>query len=257
MFALPLKGNAMSKNAELLRRAEKEHEVFHTFNLAATNGDGKHARLDVAGMARDEAIKLVERLFLSAGAKMAPRTVVFSSVDPGDGSSRICARVGKVLASRVPGSVCMVDANLYSPSLHRRFGMEDAWGLEEMAAQPGPIRTFARQISNGNLWLVTSGKRNADPHAVLASDGIRARLAELRNEFDYILIEAPAVSVNGTATLLGPLADGVVLIVEANLTRREVARKAKENLVNANVRLLGAVLNNRTFPIPEAIYRSL
>jgi len=47
------------------------------------------------------------------------------------------------------------------------------------------------------------------------------------------------------------------LVVEANLTRREVARKAKESLESANVRLLGAVLNNRTFPIPETIYRNI
>jgi len=247
----------MSKNAEVLRRSEKEQEVFRPFKPAATNDNGKHTRLDVAAMARDEVIKLVERLFLPKGTLEAPRTVVFSSVDPGDGSSRICARVGEVLAARVPRSVCLVDANLYSPSLHRYFGVQDTCGLEEMAVQKEPIRTFARQLSAGNLWLVTSGRQGADPHMLLASDGMRARMAELRKAFDYVLIEAPAVSSNGTANLLGPLADGVVLIVEANSTRREVARKVREELLQANVRLLGAVLNNRTFPIPEVIYRSL
>lgn len=247
----------MSKNAELLRRAEKEQEVFRPFKPAATNGNGKHTRLDVAAMARDEVIKLVERLFPSAGPKTAGRTVVFSSVDPGDGSSRICAHVGEVLAARVPGSVCLVDANLYSPSLHRYFGVQDTCGLQEMVLQKEPIRTFARQLLAGNLWLVTSGRQGADPHTLLASGGMRARLAELRNEFDYVLIVAPAVSINGTTTLLGPLADGVVLIVEANSTRREVARKAREDLLQANVRLFGAVLNNRTFPIPETIYRNI
>jgi Mrp family chromosome partitioning ATPase len=82
-------------------------------------------------------------------------------------------------------------------------------------------------------------------------------LAQLHKEFDYVLINVPAVILDGAASLWGPLVDGVILVVEANLTRREVARKAKESLESANVRLLGAVLNNRTFPIPETIYRNI
>ena len=247
----------MSESAESLHRAERDDEVSQAFDPSAMNGIRKNDRLDVSAMARDEAIKLVERLFLSVGPKPAPRAVVFASVDPGDGSGTVCACAGVALAAQVRRSVCMVDANFYAPSLHRHFGAEDNFGLIDAAAQQGPIRSFARQISGGNLWLVTCGGRSANPHTLLASEGMRARVAELRSEFDYVLMDAPAVNINGTATLLGPLADGIVLIVEANSTRREVARKAKENLELANVRLLGAVLNNRTFPIPEAIYRSL
>ena len=53
------------------------------------------------------------------------------------------------------------------------------------------------------------------------------------------------------------MADGVVLVIEANSTRREAARMAKETFESANVKLLGAILNNRTFPIPESLYRKL
>jgi capsular exopolysaccharide synthesis family protein len=247
----------MSKNVEVLHRAQREHEIFTALPPAATNGNRKHARLDLAAVARDQIIKLVERLFLSARENTAPRTVVFSSVDASDESSAICASAGKTLAARVRGSVCLVDANLYSPSLHQHFGADNVYGLEDMISQPAPIRTFARQLSAANLWLVMAGKRSADPPTLLASERLRTRLMELRQEFDYVLIEAPSISINGTATLLGPHADGIVLVVEAHSTRREVLRKAKENLELANVRLFGAVLNNRTFPIPETIYRSL
>jgi Mrp family chromosome partitioning ATPase len=86
---------------------------------------------------------------------------------------------------------------------------------------------------------------------------VKLRLAELLDEFEFVLINAPSVILDGTATLLGPLVDGVILVVEANSTHREVARKAKERLESANVRLLGAVFNNRTFPIPAAVYSRL
>jgi Mrp family chromosome partitioning ATPase len=123
--------------------------------------------------------------------------------------------------------------------------------------QSGPVRNFAHQVNGGNLWVITCGSKTTDPHSLLTSDGLRARLAELRAEFDYVLIDGPPVNLCADATVLGKLADGVVLVVQANSTHREVARKAKESLASANVRLLGAVLNKRTFPIPESLYRKI
>jgi hypothetical protein len=83
------------------------------------------------------------------------------------------------------------------------------------------------------------------------------RLAELRRSFDYTLIHGRASGTCTEAALLGSLCDGVVLVVEANSTRRVTAQKVKERLHSANARLLGAVLSQRTFPIPQAIYRRL
>ncbi len=80
---------------------------------------------------------------------------------------------------------------------------------------------------------------------------------ELRSEFDYVLIDAPPVNLYADAIILGGLADGAILVLESDVTRREAARKAKETLEGAEVRLLGAILNKRTFPIPESIYRKL
>jgi Mrp family chromosome partitioning ATPase len=107
------------------------------------------------------------------------------------------------------------------------------------------------------LWLITCGSKTTDPHTLLTSDRLRSRLAELRAEFDYVLVDGPPVNLYADATVLGKLADGVVLVVQANSTHREAARKAKESLDSAKVRLWGAVLNKRTFPIPEALYRKI
>ena len=86
---------------------------------------------------------------------------------------------------------------------------------------------------------------------------MRARIAELRTEFDYVLIDSPVLSVSNDAASLGRASDGVVLVLKAHSSRREVARKAVENFENERVRVLGAVLNKRTFPIPESIYNKL
>jgi Mrp family chromosome partitioning ATPase len=86
---------------------------------------------------------------------------------------------------------------------------------------------------------------------------MRLRLAELRAEFDYVLLDVAALTDSNDAMLLGGSADGVVLVLKANTSRRESARKSMQDLENAKARVLGAVLNQRTFPIPQSIYNKI
>jgi Mrp family chromosome partitioning ATPase len=86
---------------------------------------------------------------------------------------------------------------------------------------------------------------------------LRSRFAELRNEFDFVLVDTPAVDFYADAVLLGQLTDGIILVVDSNSTRRETALDVKKNFQAAQVPLLGAVLNKRMYPIPEAIYRKI
>jgi Mrp family chromosome partitioning ATPase len=92
---------------------------------------------------------------------------------------------------------------------------------------------------------------------MLGSEQMRSRLAELRSAFDYVLIDSAPMNVSRDAIVLGGFTDGVVLVLKAHSSRRETARSAVQDLAAANVRTLGAVLNQRTFPIPEKLYRRL
>jgi protein-tyrosine kinase len=205
---------------------------------------------------REEETKLVQRVFLLP-VKDAPRAVVFTGVEPGNGCSWICARAAETLAAQVKGTVCVVDANLRSPRLHEYFGLQNSQGLTEALFQSGPLEDYLQQLPGGNLWVLSSGSVPADSHAILTSEGLRSRMKELFATFDYVLIDAPPANLFVDATLLGQLADGIVLVLEANSTRRETARKTKEALEASNLRLLAAVLNKCTFPIPERIYHKL
>ncbi len=82
-------------------------------------------------------------------------------------------------------------------------------------------------------------------------------MAELRSHFDYVLVDAPPLSASNDAIALGAASDGVVIVLKAHASRRETARKAVEDLKAANVRVLGAVLNQRTFPVPDGLYSKL
>jgi protein-tyrosine kinase len=203
-----------------------------------------------------ELSKLVQRIFLLPGSEYN-HTVVFTSADSGSGCSWICARVGELLASQVTGSVCLVDANMESPTLHDQFGVANHNGLSDALQNPGTIRGYVSQLSRRNLALVSCGSELEAGQQLVTTDRMRARMSELRSEFDYILIDCPAVSVSNVALSLGTASDGMVLVLKANETRKDKARGVVRDLQNAKVKVLGAVLNQRTFPIPDKIYNKL
>jgi Mrp family chromosome partitioning ATPase len=243
----------MSKNFELLQRVEKG--VF--FNLPvepAPRPQKAHTAIPLKREPPDtEIAKLVQRLFLPDGK--GPKVVSFSGIARDDRSSWICARAGEILAEQAGTPVCIVEANLWSPQLHVHLAAANKIGLADALTTKGPIRNFGIPLYGEKLWLIPSGL--VKPGFYPSVECYRERFAELREEFDYILVSAPALSRETEATLIGQLADGIVLIVEANHTRRETIRRAKEQMESAQVRLLGAVLDQRTFPIPESLYRRL
>jgi Mrp family chromosome partitioning ATPase len=208
--------------------------------------------LEVSGVVRDEIGKLVQNLFLGP---QASRRVVFSGTESGCGSTWTCAHAADELA-QTRGTVCVVDCNLRSPGLHEQFGTPNHHGLSDALQGSAPIQEYVHRLSR-NLWLLSCGSSAEAGQKMMGSDRMRSRLAELRGLFDYILMDAGPMNASNDAIILGGLSDGVVLMLKAHSSRRETARKAVQELQSANVRTLGAVLNQRTFPIPEKLYKRL
>jgi receptor protein-tyrosine kinase len=245
----------MSKNFELLQRVAKD-EFFSLPEEPAPSTNKVRAAIPFKKEPTDpEIIKLVQRLFPSSGQGDGPRVVSFSGIAREDRSCWICARAGEALAAQSDAAVCLVDANLWSPQLQVHLGAANQAGLAEALATDSPVRNFILQLGARNLWLLPAGQ--ARPGVYPSPERFRERIAELRAAFQYILISAPALGRETEATAIGQLADGIVLIVEAHQSRRETVRRAKQQLESARVNLLGAVLDQRTFPIPEKLYRRL
>lgn len=209
--------------------------------------------LDVAGPAREEIAKLVTSLFVLPGVS-APQQIVFVGSETGAGCSWMCAQVGEVLASQVTGSVCVVDCNMRSPDLHQQFAVDNHFGLSDALLDSNPIEQYVQQLCRKNLWLLSCGSASGAWREAMASSKMDARIKELRSQFDYVLIDAAHLPTYNDAVVLGSLCDGVILVLKANSTRRESAQKAVQQLKAANVPILGAVLNQRTFPVPDRIY---
>jgi capsular exopolysaccharide synthesis family protein len=246
----------MSKNFELLTHVEEDSRLFQATERKVEPSVVQGASPLLGDVARNEVAKLVQRIFLTSREGRTPRAVAFCGTERGDGASWICAQVARAVAAQGATSVCAIDANLRSPGLHTYLGTANRCGLAQAIREMGPIRKFLEPGPMVNLSVLPAGV-NADPSLLLMSDRLRERVEELRSEFDYLIFDLPPSAHANDGVVLGALLDGVVLVVGAHSTRRETAREAKENLEKGNVRLLGTVLNGRTFPIPDSLYRRL
>lgn len=248
----------MSRNFELMQQLETVPEVRHEriveppFPVPGESSKGSSS----FHWAGDEALRLVQRIFLLQSEK-PPQVVVFAGIDHGSGCSGICGAVAEALARKSSGQVCLLEANFRSPALPSMFGTTNHYGLTNALLKEAPVRSFAKRVGGDRLWLISSGSLAEDSASLLTSERLKARFAELRAEFDFVIVDAPPLTRYADAIALGQLTDGLVLVLAADSTRREAAQAAAANLRSSNIKILAAVLNKRTFPIPEKIYRKL
>jgi Mrp family chromosome partitioning ATPase len=200
-------------------------------------------------------LKLVSALLTMPDVQNA-RALAFCAVETGNGCTWMCSRTAETLAEQTSGAVCLVDCNFQSPSLHEVFGITNHGnGLGNAIGLPGRARELVTRVSK-NLGVMTSGSPASRP-ALINVAAVRATVAELTSIFDYVLLDLPAVNTGSDAIQLAQLSDAAILVVEAHSTNRNSAQAAERALRNAGVRLLGAVLNRRTFPVPNYLYKRM
>jgi Mrp family chromosome partitioning ATPase len=227
----------------------REHESRSTFEAPlVTDQHCRPSRLD-----QEEVLRLVYEIFLPNAGNPAA-FVVFAGIEDRRGCSEICASIAEGLAANDRSEVCLVDANFRSPAMTELFGIPNHFGLTDSLTVAGPIRSFAHQVSDyEGLWLLSAGATSAHSAGLLSSRRLRERLRELRAEFDFVIVDAPPLSTYADALALGQLADGVVLVIEAGSTRREITAQAAASLRTSKVPILAAVLNNFVSPLPSKV----
>jgi hypothetical protein len=265
----------MSRNFELLKRLEEERQVrplstgVETIEpprpLRPLPSEARRTaalcvqdatRPGIPGASEPEITKLVQNLFVNHSIA-PPRIVIFTPAVRQSEPDFVGARVAEEIVDQQLGNACVVDADVQHPSLHAYFNVANIAGFTNLLHEQEPIHTFAHGVPGCKLTVITAGPWTRTWTNLMASEAASDRLRELRTEFDFVLICAPPINETPSVAALGPRADGAVLVVEANNTKRDVALRVKQEWERANTRLLGAVLNNRTFPIPPSLYARL
>lgn len=139
----------------------------------------------------------------------------------------------------------------------------DSRRLRDLSCPPTAIREHCQRIdANVSEFLGDSGHTTEDaPERSRSWEGDweyrRDCLTELRAAFDYILIDCPALKEGRDVFSLAPLVDGIILVVEACKTRTDQICHAERSIDFARGKLIGHILNKRTFTVPEWLYKRL
>jgi len=169
------------------------------------------------------------------------KAILVTSAAPLEGKSTTVANLGVVMA-QAGLSTIVVDSDLRRPALHRLFDVSNSYGLTNALLQNDPNDCLqATEVEN--LQVLTSGPLPPNPAELLGSQRMRSLIQQLKDHADMVLFDGPPSLAVTDAALLANQVDGVLLVMEAGKTRREVAQRAKEDLSKVGANLIGVVLN--------------
>lgn len=241
----------MGKTFEALKRAEAERKV----KVGYPSNNNHRGRLKITPRTVIEHHHLkYNTLCLNSGKKI--KALLFSSCTRGEGTSTVLINFTTSLAAD-GDRVLLVDANLRNPSLHAAFHLERENGLTELLLNQRTLEEVIKETGVPNLSVITSGAFHPNPFVMCESSCLNARVEDMKSNADWVLFDSPAITSCRDAASLAASMDGVILVVEAEKTRWEVAENARKSIKRGNGNVLGVVLNKRKYPIPNWVYKRL
>jgi capsular exopolysaccharide synthesis family protein len=179
------------------------------------------------------------------------RTIGVTSAAAGEGKSSTVANLAVALAEG-GRQVIVIDADLRRPGLHELFGVPASDGLAVLlGADRGELPLF--ETAAPGVRVLPAGPTPSNPMEMLASERFDGVLALAREQADFVLVDTAPAGALADAAVVGRRLDGVLLVVTAGRTKRELARRARDQLEQVNANVLGVVLVDVTDD--EELYR--
>ncbi|UUX35249.1 CpsD/CapB family tyrosine-protein kinase [Fundicoccus culcitae] len=173
------------------------------------------------------------------------KSIAVTSSVPNEGKSTVAANLAHVFGGVDNKNVLLVDGDLRNPTIHRSFGLDNTKGLSSLlfdnTLQFNEIVQKSREL---NMYFLTSGPVPPNPSELLSSARMTALMQELSDNFDIVIYDTPPVTLVTDAKILATKADSVLLVVKQNFSRKDVLKRAIQELNNINADILGFVMTN-------------
>ena len=259
----------MTKIYEALEHARREiREVEHVERPAPKPMD-RHPEPPVAPIPTTPIVPSVHELNLepemtalyqsinSRLPDLSHKVIQFMSSRQGEGTSTIIRELAKVITMVMGRSVLLLDIDRRHGSLRAFFDCSAPPELDEVVKGVLPIDQAICRVEDTSLFVSPLFQHSVLTPQKLGSEAADELWEQLRQRFEYVLIDSPPVTTSSDGLAIVRKVDGVIFVVEAEKTRWPVAVAAKEKILNHGGNILGMVFNKRRYYIPEFIYKRM
>ncbi len=203
-----------------------------------------------------EQYKIIRTNIQSMRSKGDYKTFLLTSSVNGEGKTVTSVNLSLTMANDLNNkSILLIDADMRKGKVARYLGLSAKPGLSEILK--GEIEPDAAFVSPNinNLTIIPSGRVPRNPAELLSSKKMSSLLTSLRARFDYIFIDSPPVMPLTDPCILGGMTDGVILVVQAARTQRDMVKTVENRLQQAHAKLLGYIITNVEYHLPHYLYR--
>jgi len=200
-----------------------------------------------------ESFRRLKAMIRSLEGDRKLRTITFTSSGKGEGKSTVALNLAIAMCQDFDTRVAIVDADLRRPRIHRLLGITPRRGLSDILSGESVPEDVMITNSVPRLTIIPGGRSSRTPGELLASPRMRQFVEELKSRFDFVIFDTPPVLTVSDAIVLGPMTDGVVVVIQAGKARKSLVARAVELLHNS--RVLGFVLNRGDLVLSHYGYR--
>ncbi len=203
-----------------------------------------------------EAYRHLRTSILLSTAGRAPKSLLITSSLPSEGKTTTATNTAISLA-QTGARVLIIDADMRRPRLHSIFNVENGVGLSSLLASElsdTDIDSAIKQDEKTKLFLMTSGPIPPNPAELIGSQQMANLLARLQARFTHVVVDSPPIASFTDGVLIASMVDGVILVVHAGHSSRQVVRRSRQLLQEIGAKIFGVVLNNVNLNTKENYY---
>uniref|UniRef100_Q01X01 non-specific protein-tyrosine kinase n=1 Tax=Solibacter usitatus (strain Ellin6076) TaxID=234267 RepID=Q01X01_SOLUE len=176
-----------------------------------------------------------------------PHVLVVTSSRPMEGKTTVVSNLGIALAE-IGNRVLLIDGDLRRPRLHKVFDQANSWGLSDLlreknAIEDLPLDVLVKKTAVPRLSLLPSGTGTDNIFGLLCSGRMARLLPRFRQEFDYVIVDAPPCLEFADARIISRYTERLLLVVRADYTDRKTAQAAVQRLLLDGISVMGVIFN--------------
>jgi capsular exopolysaccharide synthesis family protein len=171
------------------------------------------------------------------------KVILFTSAAQKEGKSTISLNTAITLCGDNKSKVVIVDCDFRNPAINDFLGFSTNVGLSDYLAGKAKMKDISFKGLVPGLTIIPAGEKPPNTYELFASERKKQFVSYLRERFDYVIIDTPPVLSFPDTSILAPLSDGVVFVVNGEKSKKSIVKRAVETLRDCDCKIMGFVMN--------------